>query len=430
MTELCVLIDEEPIGSIHQEAGGRLRFVYNQDWRNRVDAVPLSLSMPLGSAEHPHRPVEAFLWNLLPDREDVLRQIAQEHGISSRNAFALAGVRGEDLPGAIQIIPPERIPHLRRRERVVRISEVDLAELLQNRLRAVGRTHIGEDSGFFSLAGAQAKLAVCYLSGRWYEQRGYTPSTHIVKPSIPGLQDQVENEHFCLRLGEAVGLPVVKSEVRRIGDLVAIVVERYDRVRIAGRRRLPLAQSGGRVLRIHQEDMCSALAVHPANKYQHLGGPGIKRIMQVLEGSGAPATDRERFMRACAFNYVIAGIDAHAKNYSVLIEGGGRFRLAQLYDVMSALCYDTETYNRLAMSVGGQRKYQQIFASHWERTARECRYDREAAVAHVREYIQHIPDAAHTVLAACRDAGYQTDLIIRLTDALAQRCSHLRLVYE
>jgi serine/threonine-protein kinase HipA len=430
MSELRVLINEEQIGSIFQGAGGRLRFVYDQEWRNRIDAVPLSLAMPLTSAEHLHRPIEAFLWNLLPDREDVLRQIAQEHGIRSNNPFALAGARGEDLPGAIQIVPPERIPHLRRRERVVRISEHDLAELLHNRLRAAGRTHIGEDSGFFSLAGAQAKLAVCLINDRWYEQRGYTPSTHIIKPSIPDLQDQVENEHFCLRLGAAIGLPVVKSEVRTIGDLTTIVVERYDRIRLQGTRRLSLSTSGGKVHRIHQEDMCSALSVHPANKYQHLGGPGIKQIMQLLDGSGAPASDRERFMRACAFNFVIAGVDAHAKNYSVLIEGGGRYRLAPLYDIMSALPYDAGTYNRLAMSVGNERKYRQIYPSHWERTARKCRYDGEAAVSHVREFIRNVPDAASDVLAECRTAGLACDLLEELANSLAARCTQLTNTYD
>jgi serine/threonine-protein kinase HipA len=63
----------------------------------------------------------------------------------------------------------------------------------------------------------------------------------------------------------------------------------------------------------------------------------MKAIINVLSGSGDPATDRDRFMKACMFNYVILGVDAHAKNYSVLFERGWRFRLAPLYDLISAL---------------------------------------------------------------------------------------------
>lgn len=429
MSELRVLLDEQEIGTIHQERTGKLRFVYDDEWRNTIDALPLSLSMPLTRAEHGNKEVEAFLWNLLPDREDTLRQIAAEHNVSPRNPFALAGARGEDLQGAVQIVPTARLPHLRKRERITRISDKELCEILHNRQRATGKTHIGEDSGFFSLAGAQAKVAACLVNGRWYEQRGYTPSTHIIKPSVPDLLEQVENEHFCLRLAAAVGLHTVKSDVRTIGDLQTIVIERYDRVRMKGKKRLDLSGSGGRVYRLHQEDMCSALSIHPANKYQHLGGPGMKQVMRLLEGSGAPETDRERFMRACAFNFVIAGIDAHGKNYSALIEYGGRFRLTPFYDIISALPYDLETYKRLAMSVGGERKYRQIYPRNWEKAAADCRYDEGKAVAHVREYIDKVPDAAQDVLAACKKAGLREDVISQLTDALTARCKQLRTTY-
>lgn len=430
MTELRVLIDEEEIGSLHQGAAGKLRFVYDDAWRNRVDAVPLSLSMPLTGKEYPHKVIEPYLWNLLPDREDTLRQIAAEHEISYRNPFALAGARGEDLPGAVQIVPLERIGDLRKRERITRVSEKQLEEVLRNRQRASGKTHIGEDSGFFSLAGAQPKLAVCRVGGRWYEQRGYTPSTHIVKPSIPDFEQQVENEHFCLRLAEAVGLHVIKSEVVEIGDLKTIVLPRYDRVRLKGRKRQPLDAAGGKVYRIHQEDICSALSVHPANKYQHQGGPGMKQVMRLLEGSGNPDVDRERFMRACAFNFVIAGVDAHSKNYSVLMEAGGRFRLAPLYDIMSALPYGTETYKWLAMSVGGERKYAKIYPRHWEKAAADSRYDAEKAAEHVREYIAAIPEAAQNVLTACGEDGIALDTITRLTEKLEERCTSLTALYD
>lgn len=430
MTDLRVLIDENQIGTIHQGASGRLRFVYDEEWRNLVDAVPLSLSMPLTKTEHGHKQVEAFLWNLLPDREETLRQIAAEHDISPRNPFALAGARGEDLPGAIQIVPPERLSHLRKRERITRISEADLCELLHNRQLATGKTRKGEDSGFFSLAGAQAKLAVCRVGGRWYEQRGYTPSTHIIKPSMTDLREQVENEHFSLRLAEAVGLHVIQSDVLTIGDLQTIVVARYDRVRMKGRTRLPIDEAGGKVFRIHQEDMCSALSIHPANKYQHLGGPGMKQVMRVLEGSGNPEVDRERFMRACAFNFMIAGVDAHGKNYSVLMEAGGRFRLAPLYDIISALPYDAETYNKLAMAVGGERKYRQIYPAHWEKAATESRYDPAKAVSHVREYIATLPDGAKLVLAECQKNGLSDETTTILTDRLVARCGSLKNIYD
>jgi serine/threonine-protein kinase HipA len=49
-----------------------------------------------------------------------------------------------------------------------------------------------------------------------------------------------ENEHFCLELARAVGLPAASSQVQWFQDQVAIVVERYDRV-----------ESGAKFIRIH-----------------------------------------------------------------------------------------------------------------------------------------------------------------------------------
>lgn len=430
MSELRVLIDENEVGTIYQGKAGRLRFVYDDEWRNTVDAVPLSLSMPLTRSEHPHKVISAYLWNLLPDRVDTLRQIAAEHGISSRNPFGLTGVRGEDLPGAVQMVPPDSIYDLKGREGVNRISEVELARLLRNLQRASGATHIGEDSGFFSLAGAQPKVAACLVNKRWYEQRGRTPSTHIIKPAMLDLDEQVENEHFCLKLANAVGLNAVKSFVCNIDDLQTIVVERYDRVRLKNRKRLQLDKTGGRVYRFHQEDLCSALSILPENKYQKFGGPGMKQIMQLLEGSGSAEVDRERFMRACVFNFVIAGIDAHAKNYSVLMEAGGRFRLAPLYDIISALPYDPEIYNSLAMSVGGERKLRMITRRHWEKAAAECRYDAAKVLKHINEYCRSTPKEARKLLTQCKKNGLQTTVLQKLTEKLDERCKDLLKLFD
>lgn len=93
---------------------------------------------------------------------------------------------------------------------------------------------------------------------------------------------------------------------RALRDITVVVIERCDRQRVAGRRLLPIDKD-------HQEDFCQALKVDPRNKYQRDGGPGSKAIMELLSGSGRPSEDRDRFMRACAFNFVIGGSDAHAR---------------------------------------------------------------------------------------------------------------------
>ena len=100
------------------------------------------------------------------------------------------------------------------------------------------------------------------------------------------------------------------------------VIECYDRVR-----------TGGAIRRIHQEDICQALGLPPTQKYQSDGGPGVRAIAELLtNGSTAPNDDVRTFVAAVAFNWFIAGPDAHAKNYALLSGAQSRVRLAPLYD--------------------------------------------------------------------------------------------------
>ena len=111
---------------------------------------------------------------------------------------------------------------------------------------------------------------------------------------------------------------------------MAIVVERYDRVRMEGSIR-----------RLHQEDTCQALGLPPTGKYENENGPGVAPIVELLRTySSRPTDDVWTFVQALALNWLIGGTDAHAKNYSVLIGAGGRARLAPLYDIASTPTYD------------------------------------------------------------------------------------------
>ena len=425
--ELRVLVAEEELGSLFLERG-RIRFVYEEAWRGGGSAFPLSLSMPLAAAEHSGDAVENYLWNLLPDREETLMALARQYSVSSRNPFALVGAHGQDLPGAVQILPPELVATSIAREGVKWVSEKRLAEFLGLLIQNPGLNRINEDANHFSLAGAQPKKAVLWMGGRWYEHKGRTPTTHIIKPPIRDLDFSVENEHFCLRLAAAIGLPTAKSEVVKIDGVPNIVVERYDRVRFNGAKRMPLNEAGGVIYRIHQEDLCQSLGVSPKEKYQKDGGPTMADIMRVLDGSSNAQADRERFMRACAFNFVVLGIDAHAKNFSILIDHTG-YRLAPLYEIISAAAYDTYRYDRMAMKVGGEYRWRWIAQRHWERAAQECRFPVAETMRILAETIQQVRTQSAAVLQSCHKAGLKSDFLTNLAHAIEKRCNELAAVY-
>lgn len=282
-----------------------------------------------------------------------------------------------------------------------------------------------DETGQFSLAGAQSKTALYWEGGRWGVPSGRIPTTHILKPPMPGLRGQVEHEHFCLLLARALDFASSNSSVLRFDRETCIVVERYDRLR---------QTSSNEYVRLHQEDMCQALSVMPALKYQSDGGPSIRHVVRLLrENSSAALEDMRQFVRAMALNFIILGTDAHAKNLSVIIAPGQsrtQLRLAPLYDVNSYLPYTDATRRvRMSMSVGGKYEYDEIMPRHWERESRSCGLPIDQTLADIRDMIARCPDAAADVARRCQESGLSHPVIRQLSTRIAARCAQLMPLY-
>jgi serine/threonine-protein kinase HipA len=110
--QLIALANGREMGLVNYRHA-RLSFFYNDSWRRDPNSYPLSLSMPLASAEHRHSRVDAFLRGLLPDDDRVLENWAKRFQVSPGNAFRLIANVGEDCAGAVQFVRPERLESLR-----------------------------------------------------------------------------------------------------------------------------------------------------------------------------------------------------------------------------------------------------------------------------------------------------------------------------
>jgi serine/threonine-protein kinase HipA len=247
---------------------------------------------------------------------------------------------------------------------------------------------------------------------------------------------------LLLLLARAVGIPTAYSEVRRFGDEIAIVVTRYDRAFTAdlataaaadaeGLRALALTQP---ILRLHQEDACQALGLPPTLKYQNEGGPSPSDIVELIRGhSAAPADDVSTFVDALAFNWLIGGTDAHSKNYSLLHGGGGRVRLAPLYDIASALPYPEMDPRRikLAMRIGSKYRVFDIGRRHWVALAEELAIDSEGTVARIAEMASNAIDSVPAVRRSMAASGLDHPIVARLSDLLLERATQCaRVVTE
>ena len=215
-----------------------------------------------------------------------------------------------------------------------------------------------------------------------------------------------------------MALRAARTRIGVFEDQTAIIVERFDRV-----------VHHGKLTRVHHEDLCQALSLHPARKYQADGGPSPGQIAALLRSvvtGGAIVDDLWEFLDALAFNWLIAGSDAHAKNYSLLL-AGTQARLAPLYDVASFLPYDQSKGHKisLAMKVGGDYRLRRIDRPGvWEKTADELGLDRD-------QVITRILSLAHKLSAAFEQAAQDntiqalpTDLPHRLVDLVAARAEH------
>lgn len=411
--ELVALLDGNEAGRVHNHRG-RLTFIYDDEWRNAAEAYPLSLSMPLTAKEHTRAVIEAYLWGLLPDNDRVLDRWAAKFHVSARNAFALISHVGEDCAGAVQFVTPERLAAMRsgKGDKVEWLDEADIAKRLQALRADHAAWRLPRDTGQFSLAGAQPKTALLLQNARWGVPSGRLPTTHILKPPTGHFDGHAENEHICLMLARSLGLPAAQSQVMRFGDEIAIVIERYDRL-----------QTGNAIVRVHQEDICQALGIMPTKKYQNEGGPSPITIADLLRTySTDRAADVDTFIAALGFNWLIAGTDAHAKNFSLLL-GTRRVRLAPLYDVASTLPYDEFDLRKvkLAMKIGGEYKLTQIGLRQWQKFARKARVNPDALIERLTFMARQIPDEATSASALAREEGLDATILERLTKQLIER---------
>lgn len=388
---LVVIIGPKTVGTITQDERGELRFSYDPAYRADEASHPLSLSMPLAASDHDDSVVSAFLWGLLPDNEIVLERWARRFHVSARNPFALLSHVGEECAGAAQFVRPERVDSLLTEPDppVEWFDDAALAERLRVLCHDSSAGRRPSDRGQFSLAGAQPKTALLRNDGRWGVPSGKMPTTHILKPATGEYAGHVENEHFCLALARRLGLRAARSTVGHFEDQVAIIVERYDRVVSSGGARYS-------VQRVHQEDSCQALGVSPARKYQHEGGPTPANLTQLIrDHSDQPSADIGVVVDALALNWLIAGTDAHAKNYSLLHAPGPRVRLAPLYGIASYLLYDSDPQRtRLAMKIGGEYRLRDIHRRQWEKLAIELGVDEATTLARVQELAAQIVEVA------------------------------------
>jgi serine/threonine-protein kinase HipA len=380
---LGVWLDGLLVAELKPRRRGELHCTYTDEalarWR-RLSPV-LSCSLPLRKA-----PMNAsvFADGLLAEGQHR-HALSADLKVASNDVYSLLRRFGRDVAGALVIATEE--PSARRPEAIPYAH----GSLEQEVIDLPDRPLAIHDDSELSIAGLQDKLLLVRMpDGGWGRPAHGYPSSHILKVDDalhPGL---VMAEAECLRLAARVGLTNVEVELDTIAERPCLVVSRFDR---------QIDPDGTTVRRIHQEDICQALARDPnaargRGKYQDAGGPSLREAARLLDlYSEKPQEQLDRLLATVTFTVLIGNADAHGKNLALLHPTREAVELAPLYDTVPTVLWP-KLRKRGAMSIAGRWDLGSITVEHLLDEAGAWRHPRERARKVVTETAERLHEAS------------------------------------
>jgi serine/threonine-protein kinase HipA len=393
---LQVYLGDVRVAELRRRRGGVVTLTYTPE--AGTAALSVSLALPAVGREYVGERVANWLGGLLPDRPEVLERWRQSFGVDRADAFSLLWHVGGDVAGATRLLRPDVDPG--EETGVLReLSDEEIGDRIRQLRQDAAAWGPAPGTGQFSLPGAQGKFALAFVEGAWAEPSGRMPTTHIFKPAIAGLADQDVNEHATMLLARACGQRVAPTSLRTFDGERVLVVERYDRYQAPD----------GRWHRLHQEDVTQALGLSPTSKYETRGGPPFRTMVELCRQVIAPRpalTDAlDALVDALAFNWLVVGTDAHARNYSVMLNMS-QVRLAPLYDLNSFLAYRRDRPSTLSMRIGfTEYDPDRVGRRDWDELARDCRLDPAAVLGRVSELAERLLGVTTTVMTQAEAAA-------------------------
>jgi len=365
---LGVWLDGLRVAELTQERWPEVRCRYSEEALGRwpLNSPVISCSLPLQARP---QDASAFCRGMLPEGQ-ALQTLAANAGLAVNETFGLLARYGRDVAGALVIAAQEP----QRREPDV---EPYTEETLEAAVDELDEYPLGaHDDSELSLAGLQDKLLLVALpDGSWGRPLHGRPSTHILKRDDPRRPGLVEAEALCLELASGAGLTSVDHRLETIGEDRCLILSRFDR-----------AQEGGALRRLHQEDLCQALAVDPAGnrgraKYESGGGPSLRQAARLLDAyANDPEAQLDRLLAIVVFTVLTGNADAHGKNLALLHPTAETVELAPLYDTVPTALWP-KLRTDAAMSIGGQVSLRDVTLADVLREARAWSHPRDRALA-------------------------------------------------
>jgi serine/threonine-protein kinase HipA len=186
--------------------------------------------MPLRADPYPSDVISPWLANLLPE-EEQLQVLTRSLGLDQADVLAVLAEIGGDTAGALSFGAATDRALWAYAPLTTFYDTVDPSLALERHFEDLGRRPflVGEEGVRQSLAVGQKKTALAVLGPDGapvlrLPQEGDAlaiplngaPSTLIVKPDNPHLPGITENEVWCLRMAQAIGIEAVQATILQV----------------------------------------------------------------------------------------------------------------------------------------------------------------------------------------------------------------------
>lgn len=379
-------------------------------------------------------PLGNFLFGLLPDNPDVLSAMSQRYRTEDRNPAELLAEVGMDCVGAVQFSNREDLSSPSDSPaRPTLISDSDIEQTL-SAARARGVRYDGAaqgaegDDGRYRpgslLAGFQPKFGLLRRDDRWLRSTPEVGTTHIFKTGMAGREGQAALEFVGMRSASTLHLRAAEVDFLEFGSEHALVVKRFDRLRVDGLNALQ---------RTHQEDLAQMMSVpvFPASKKYGRDGKRIIKALLRLEGGREIA---HQFVQQLAYNTLIGNADAHLKNYSIQYDpSSGTPSLCPLYDCATDV-QDPRFSSTAAVPIriGGTTDYSalQRTSTWWKNLCSGTGLDTTRVMDEVVYLAKNTPEAALSAANELPETHRQRVLSEGALEAIADICENVEKAFR
>jgi len=375
MADISVLevrLYDEPIGTLTRVEGDRTIFAFNEEYVNDPQRPTLGLRFKDAYGElitefkMRQTKVMPFFSNLLPEGH-MRRYLADTANVNPEREFFLLWVLGQDLAGAITIVPADG---------------EDLPPTAQRNLEGDESGERNEDSVLrFSLAGVQLKFsAINEATGGLTIPAKGVGGSWIVKLPSREYRQVPENEFSMMTMARLVGIDIPAIQLIDVNSIKnlpagidslggnAFAIERFDRL-----------SDGSKV---HIEDFAQIFNVYPHNKYKKASFRDIAEVV----GIESSDEDISELIRRLTFNALIGNSDMHLKNWSMMYPDRRNAALAPAYDFVSTTPYIPD--DNAALTVSRTKRFDGFSEDELSHLSARARLPERMVIESARETVE------------------------------------------